>query len=265
MKCEEAEHLMMDYLDNSLDELRHNELEGHLENCERCLDEIKDLRKVLERMDSEKMEIPDESLKINFYHMLHNEINRTKEQDKNFQIKPQTGKVNLAIKIAAGIALFLCGSLAGLLVNGHKKADNSEIAELRSEMTNMKELVMLSMLKDESASQRLQAVSYSDDFSAPDPTVLQALAKTMNEDKNLNVRIAAAYSLSKFSGRQDVRDTLVASLYRQSEPVIQVILMNILVEMKESKAVQPIQKIISNDKTIEEVRDVARKSINVLL
>jgi hypothetical protein len=121
------------------------------------------------------------------------------------------------------------------------------------------------MLKDESASQRLQAVSYSDDFSAPDPTVLQALAKTMNEDKNLNVRIAAAYSLSKFSGRQDVRDTLVASLYRQSEPVIQVILMNILVEMKESKAVQPIQKIISNDKTIEEVRDVARKSINVLL
>jgi hypothetical protein len=57
----------------------------------------------------------------------------------------------------------------------------------------------------------------------------------------------------------------VASLGKQTEPIIQVILMNILVEMKETRAVQPMRRIISDDNSLQEVKDVAQKGVSTLL
>ncbi len=129
----------------------------------------------------------------------------------------------------------------------------------------MKELMMLNMLKQESPSQGLQAVNYTDDIQAPDIKVLNALTETLNNDKNINVRLAAAYSLAKYADRQSVRDSMVASLSGQTEPIIQVVLMNILVEKKETSAIKPIQKIMSDEKSMKEVKDVAQKGLKILL
>jgi uncharacterized membrane-anchored protein YhcB (DUF1043 family) len=266
MKCEEIENLLIDYLDNQLDQSQREDVEKHLANCERCLDEMKDLKDILGKMDSEKMELPGETLKINFYHMLHAEMAK-EEKEKNSTKTIQVKRLNIrtVLRIAAAIAIFLAGSFTSVLFMNHGKGRTTEIAQLRSEMNDMKKLVMLNMLKDESASQRIQAVSYTDGLRGPDPQVLNALTKTLNQDKNINVRMAAAYSLAKFASVQTVRDTLVESLGKQTEPIIQVVLMNILVDMKEQKAVPSMQRIISNENTLKEVKDVAQKSINVLL
>ena len=45
MKCEEVDNRMIDYLDNRLEEAERREIETHLGTCERCLDELKDLKK----------------------------------------------------------------------------------------------------------------------------------------------------------------------------------------------------------------------------
>ena len=268
MKCEEIESMMVDYLDNTLDQTQKNEIEKHLETCERCLEELKDFREILDKVGSEKMEQPDETLRINFYHMLHGEMNRlamekTRPVTKTFSL----GRFSRFLRIAAGLALFVTGSLSGIIFNSVRtgSGNKAELAELRTGMDNMREMVMLSMLKEESASQRIQAVSFSDGLREPDDRVLEALATTLNHDRNVNVRIAAAYSLSRFASRQSIRDTLVASLGKQTEPIIQVILMNILVDMKEPKAVQPMQRIMTDDKTLKEVRYIAEKGISVLM
>jgi len=125
--------------------------------------------------------------------------------------------------------------------------------------------MMLSMLKEESPSQRIQAVNYADDIQAPDSKVLNALTETLNNDKNINVRMAAAYSLAKYADRQSVRDSMVASLSKQTEPIIQIVLMNILVDKGESNAIKPIQKIMSDEKAMKEVKDVAQKGLKILL
>jgi hypothetical protein len=264
MKCEEIENLLIDYLDNQLDQSQRAEADKHLANCERCSDQLKEMKEVLGKMDTEKMELPGETLKINFYHMLHSEMEKA-EKEKNSTKKVKRLNIHSFLKIAAAIALFLAGSFTSALFMNHGKGRTSEIAQLRSEMNDMKKLVMLNMLKDESASQRIQAVSYTDGLRGPDPQILNALTKTLNQDKNINVRMAAAYSLAKFASVQTVRDTLVESLGKQTEPIIQVVLMNILVDMKEQKAVPSMQRIITNENTLKEVKDVAQKSINVLL
>ncbi len=76
MKCEDVESAMIDYLDNKLEKSHRDDVEKHLETCERCLDELKDFQQILQTVDSTEMEQPDESLRINFYHMLHGEMNK---------------------------------------------------------------------------------------------------------------------------------------------------------------------------------------------
>jgi hypothetical protein len=268
MKCEDAESVMIDYLDNTLEKDHRIEVEKHLETCERCLDVMKDFQQILHTVDSTEMEQPDETLRINFYHMLHGEMDKQAVQNqKQLTVPLSVRKSSPWMRIAAAMALLLAGSFIGLTVNSilnHQK-DNEQVASLKTEMQTMKELMMLNMLKQESPSQRIQAVNYTDDIQAPDIKVLNALTETLNNDKNINVRMAAAYSLAKYADRQSVRDSMVASLSRQTEPIIQVVLMNILVEKRESGAIKPIQKIMSDEKAMKEVKDVAQKGLKVLL
>jgi hypothetical protein len=268
MKCEEAELVMIDYLDNTVEKSERREIEKHLETCERCRDVLKDFRLILETVESAELEQPGENLRLNFYHMLHGEINKQiLEENKPTVKKTSPNRPFPYMSIAAGFALLIAGALIALWLQGILNTGNNEaqLAELRTEVQDMKEMVMLNMLKEESPSQRIQAVNYAEEMLTPDRTVIDALTATLNKDKNVNVRLAAAYSLAKYADSQSVRDSLVTSLSRQTEPIVQVVLINILVEKKETRAIQAIQHIISNEKTLKDVKDVAQKGINVLL
>ena len=137
------------------------------------------------------------------------------------------------------------------------------IDSLRKELRDMKEGLMLNMIDDESASQRIKAVSYAEEMTNPDQQVIDVLMNTLNHDKNPNVRLAALYSLERFADRRSVRDSLVSSLATQTEPIIQVVLINLLAEKRETRAIAPIRNIITNKKTLKEVKDAAQQSLKV--
>ena len=128
----------------------------------------------------------------------------------------------------------------------------------------MKEEVMFNLINDESASQRIKAVSYVEGMSSPDQPVIDALVNTLNHDKSVNVRLASLYSLSRFADRPNVRDSLVTSLKGQTDPIIQVVLINLLGEKRETKAIAPIKDIMTNKKTLPEVRDAAQRSLRIM-
>jgi hypothetical protein len=200
--------------------------------------------------------------------MLHGEVNKQAIQGQKQTLSPiPIHRSFPGLKIAAAIALLLAGTFIGLTLHFvlNRQHEGEQVASLKTEMQSMKELMMLNMLKQESPSQRIQAVNYTDDIQAPDVKVLDALTETLNHDRNINVRMAAAYSLAKYADRKSVRDSLVASLSQQTEPIIQIVLMNILVEKKESSAIKPIQKIMSDEKAMKEVKEVAQKGLKVLL
>lgn len=86
----------------------------------------------------------------------------------------------------------------------------------------------------------------------------------MNEDKNVNVRLAALYAVSKFSDNRKINDALVTSLAKQTEPLMQIALINILTEKKESKAKAPIREILQDEKTLPPVKEIAQKGLKLL-
>ena len=128
----------------------------------------------------------------------------------------------------------------------------------------MKEALLFSLIDDESASQRIKAVSYAEEIRNPEQKVIDVLVNTLNHDKSVNVRLAALYSLGSWADNRIVRDSLVSSLPEQKEPLIQVMLINLLAAKKESRAIAPIKDILSNSNTLPEVKEVAQRILKTL-
>jgi hypothetical protein len=270
MKCEEVQRELTDYIDNLVDIEVGKEIREHLETCGKCMKEYKELQTVMNALETHEFNLPKESLRENFTTMLQSEMDKIQA----IKIKPDNALKKSRIitwtspllKIAAGFIILIAGVLIGLnLRPGVDNAQTAQYNDLKKEVREMKELVMFTMLKEESPSQRIQAVNYADEIANPNQKVIMALINTLNHDKNVNVRLAAAYSLVKFSNNRIVTDAFVDALEKEKEPILQIVLINILTDKKEIKAVKPIRKIISDPGTIKDVRDIAEKSVKVLL
>ena len=268
MNCEEVESNLIEYLDHSLSDEMTREMEDHLASCLRCTGQLKEIQIILDLISTTKMEKPDESLKINFTHMLQSEISQQKmKSDKSRNLSIINRMPPLMLKIAAGIALFVAGAIVTTFILHHIPENNTvaQLNELKGELKDMKKMLLLTLSDEDSPSERIKAINYVEDIPAPDVKILNALIHTLNNDKNVNVKLAAAYSLAKFTRIPLVRDSLVESLGKQTEPLIQVILMNILTENRDLQAVKPMKKIISNQRTMEQVRVMAQKNLKVLM
>ena len=95
--------------------------------------------------------------------------------------------------------------------------------------------------------------------------VTHALFKTLNEDENVNVRLAALEALKAFVKDNRVREELVRSISKQDSPMVQLELAGLMVTIQEKKSVKELQKIVENEKTPKEVKNKIRESIQVLI
>jgi len=269
MDCNEVQSQLIDFLDNHLPANTHKEIEEHLLTCEKCRNDVQELSALFDTMTEVPIERPGHGLRENFNDMLQSELNRLAalSNQKQIPIKrtiPMQWS-NSLLKIAAGFVILIAGIMIGInLKNTRQDNSSRQISHLDSTVKEMKEVMMFALLKEESASQRIKAVNYAEEIVHPDQKVISALLNLLDHDKNVNVRLASLYSLSRFSDNPIVRDSLVAALRKQTEPIIQVVLINTLTEKKESRAIKPIQEIIANEKTLKEVREIAQKSLKIL-
>ena len=88
-----------------------------------------------------------------------------------------------------------------------------------------------------------------------------ALIQAMNEDQNTNVRIAALEALGKFHNQPHVRKALIASLRTQKDPLVQIALIRLMVEMKEKGITKNLKRISTDEETLPAVKDEAQAGI----
>lgn len=165
----------------------------------------------------------------------------------------------LAFASVALIVGFIGGSYLGM--PGQKDA---QIREIGKEVTNLKEIMMLSMLEKESPTERLKAVSLTQDMDQASRTVTNALLQTLNNDDNVNVRLAALDALRPYSLQSDVREALIRSISRQDSPLVQVALAELMEALQAKSSVKELQKIIRDSNTPGDVKRKIQRSIEVL-
>jgi HEAT repeat protein len=255
MKCEEIGELLPDYLQGRLSADLAGEVEKHLPGCAACGEEA-DLWKNLALLPEEQ---PSPALESRFKAMLESYQEGRWEKTSLASEKSKTpapalwGLGNWRQIPAAAIVwacLFLvCGFLIGRQYDRGPNADlHQKLETLEGELAATRRTVALSMLQQQSASQRLEGVSWSTRLPEPDPKVMSALFHTLRFDNSVDVRLAALDALSRYAGRPEVRRELLDVLEHQQSPMVQIALIDLLVDLHDRSAVPQFRKFQQDPK-----------------
>ena len=129
----------------------------------------------------------------------------------------------------------------------------------------MKQLIALSQLRKESASERIMATYEFKKLDSASDEILDALIYTFQNDNNANVKNAAAEALFKFGNQDKVRKAFINGLSNQSDPVLQIKLINMLVRLDEKRALPKLQQMMQEETQMKVVKQKAAQGIGKLL
>ena len=229
-------------------------------------DEIESIGNVNQLIDKIPVEEPSSSMDARFYEMMADESKEMysagRSSDKG--IWSHSSPMYAGIRIAAGIALFLLGWFMSYWFR-QNSISNGEATKLAIEMKDLRETLFLTMLNQSSSLDRIKAVSMVSELEHADDRIIGSLLGALNYDNNNNVRLLSLEALLKYSGNPEVRDGLIASIKNQSSPLIQLRLAEVMVALREKKAVPEFQRILTNTGMNYMVRNKINEAVTLLL
>ena len=271
MKCETIKANIPEYLNGTLDSEAVRQIETHISECPACRQEVEAMSLIWSKLNRMPQEEPGAAVRSRFYHML--EVYRHGMNHSPLP-KPALERINdwLAgwwpkkpvIQFGVTFAVLIAGFLIGFRMNFGSVPKN-EITQLKDEMSEMRQLVTLSLLTRPSAIDRLQGVAMSKNILNPDEQHLSALINTLNTDPNVNVRLAVVTALEQFSDTLWVRKELVQSLEHQQSPLVQIYLIDLLAKIRERNALETFKTIVDNPETMEPVKKRARLGMEKII
>lgn len=118
---------------------------------------------------------------------------------------------------------------AGLgFYGGRASVPSNDIASLRKEVRSLREVVALSLLDQQSASERLRGIRYSASVDAYDPELAEALSHTLRADPSVDVRLAAADALRRFPLPLKARESMWQILANDDSPLVQIAVIDLM-------------------------------------
>ena len=271
MTCQQANETLPDYLLGSLNEAAHSELQEHINFCVSCREEAAGLRALWGKLGALPNAQPNETTRARFYAMLE----AYQQGMRQTQPAPRLRDVvngwlerwwpkQPAFQFSFAVAFLLLGLFIGNRFNATPR-ENGELVTLRHELHSMRELMTLTLLRQESPSERLQGVSWAQNMANPDNELLSALQHRLDYDPNINVRLAAVDALYLFINQPLVRQGLMQSLSRQTSPLVQIALIDLIVEMREKQATAALKQLLGDEKINADVKQRAEWGIQQLL
>lgn len=101
-------------------------------------------------------------------------------------------------------------------------------------------------------------MGWSQRVRQPDEKVLNAPVHALNYDPSVDVRLAAVDALFQFSDQHMVRQALVESLSRQTSPLVQIALIDLMVEMREKQSEEVLRRMAADRNVNQTVRERAK-------
>ena len=279
--CSELEMLLPAYAEGCLPAAETERVAAHLPACPGCQQQLRELRALSAAFDAALPEVPGTALRANFMAML--------EQQKQL-LKPEATAIAPAapaagppaakvismwptalasrwVRVAASIVLVAAGVLLGRNMPwGNASRDN--LAATSPEKPAQAELARALNGRNGqtvSASDRIQLVTNSTKAPEADDNTVQVLLNTLNFDPNPNVRLAACEALYRLRDAPGVREGLANSLPIQTDPNVQIALIDMVVSLRVHRAVPQLQRLAKKADALPVVRAQAEAGIGKLI
>lgn len=259
---EEFSEKLIGYLEGTLADAELQEVELELASSPSLQKELTTLKQILEQFDNQEEKIPSSNLRARFHDYLEKE-------EANLQKSP--GRLislfrlqKLEWGIAGAVAILLIGIAFGQMWQ-HNQKQQAQINVLASEVATTRKLLILSMLQEPSASQRIKALNVSVEIPVVDSQITNALVNTLLHDNNSNVRMKAATALMNFANQNGVKESLIEALEKEDRPEVQITLIDVLVAVQAQTAIHTLEEMLKKEDLMEVVKTKAADGLQRLI
>ena len=278
--CHEMEALLPAYAEHSLPAAEADRVASHLPGCPSCQLQVTQLRALTDDLDAALPEVPRTAVRANFMAMLEQQKALLAPEAARVSV-PAPPAVNVVLsmwpaliadnwmRVAASIVLLAAGVFLGreLPWGGPRAAGLATTTAPTGPAAPNGLAQALDGPNGHavSASNRIQLVTNSTKETEPgDPTV-QVLINTLNFDPNTNVRLAACEALYRLRADPRVGEALVLSLPIQTDPNVQITLIDLLVSLRIHRAVPQLERLAKRPDALPVVRAQAEAGIGKLI
>ncbi|MFK8009012.1 MAG: HEAT repeat domain-containing protein [Saprospiraceae bacterium] len=264
MNKETAKILIQKFQEASLTDSENELLETYIENGWIELEELEDLNAIHKNLTLDESEIPSKEMQSVFYQNLAKEKDAVansaalKTSWWNSLFPQSIAKTNWGF----GIMTLLIGLFLG---NFFQSGSTEQIDAIASQLQKTQETMMMALLEKESSRDRLKAVKISNEMTDVSGPVVEALLRTLNNDENVNVRLAAIEALADFSQNPKVRKGLIDAIQYQDSPMVQLTLAELMVFLQDKKSVEEFKSLMKKKDIPTEVKNQLEEKIKVLL
>ena len=275
MNCHAAQALFPELLDRHTPADAHADVRAHLAGCPECQRQFSELSQTLAALDAMPDPTPTPRLRQNFYAMLEEEKHSAVAFAQSARpARRSLGVIGWILSPLAACALVALGFVAGTRsaapAAGAGEATQHELASMRQQIAKqneqlgkMTQLVGYQLLQQQQgpANDRLREVLASANTEKPDDKVLDNLISALAFDPSSNVRLRALEALYPHAGRAAVRSSVLASLPREQNPLVQLEMIDFLAAARDRDAAPVLTKLSQNESLDRSVRDAARRAL----
>jgi hypothetical protein len=244
----------------NIDDLK--QMETWLEDGAISLSQLNDVTAMQNHLEG--MTIPDLSagMDAKFYTMLGEQKRKLTHSPTQRVRQWWNALWQVELQWAYSLVMVIVGGAAVYFWQG---SSHDKIDQLTTEMGEMKEVMLLTMLEQNSTTDRLKAVSLTNDMVEVSDKVSTALFEVLRHDDNNNVRLAAIDALAMYTEHAEVRKGLIESIQFQESPLVQLALAELMVALKEKKSIKEFKSIIDSNDTPQDVKDDLENALQVLI
>lgn len=254
--------LILSWLQGTLSPAEREELNALLEEGAVDKTELREMEQAWRAAGHLDVPEPGEEMSDRFYAML---------ERKKAASSPAAGhrRGDMLTEIRRSLTPLWLGIAAGFLLLGILIGSGAapfrdyrgDIDRLNSELAEMRKVMALSLIDNRSATERLKAVNISSRMPRAEPRIIDALFRTLNNDPNVNVRIAAVEALLPHGSDPGVRSRMVAAIASQESPLVQSALADAMLILQEEGSVEALRELLRREEMDEGLREKIQTTI----
>jgi hypothetical protein len=272
MTCDDVRERFAEYLAGTLDAAQARTLEQHVSSCAECQAEYAGVEALWRALGSIPTPlVPSNRMRERFSAMVAAERASTDRRPASRRVRGRTATPlswtrEPLVQLGLAASLLIAGVVIGraTVPQAAVPAPGREIAEVRGELRDMRQMLTLSLMQQQSATERLRGVSWTAQIDQPGNEVVAALLDTLLHDPNVNVRLAAVDALRRFSDRPDVRLGTKRAVSDPSSPLLQVAVIDFMVETRDPQAAALLRTLAADSSLDELVRGRAQWGLDRL-